>query len=57
MSLDKEKWVKLAEPIPVAIGYFTAWVDSAGQLNFREDIYGHDKRMAEQLFGNLNTTP
>lgn len=57
MSLDKEQWVKLAEPIPVAIGYFTAWVDSAGQLNFREDIYGHDKRMADQLFGQLNVNP
>lgn len=50
MHLGKEKWVKLAEPIPVAIGYFTAWIDASGQLNFRDDIYGHDKRMAEQLF-------
>ena len=54
MNLGKEKWVKLPEPIPVTIGYFTAWVDALGQLNFREDIYGHDKKMAEQLFGNAN---
>ena len=50
MNAASEKWVKIAAPVPVVIGYFTAWVDSTGQLNFREDIYGHDKRMADQLF-------
>jgi murein L,D-transpeptidase YcbB/YkuD len=36
--------------VPVFISYFTAWVDNDGLLNFREDIYGHDKQMAERLF-------
>ncbi len=39
--------------IPVIIGYFTAWVDDAGRLNFRDDIYGHDERLARELFGDL----
>ena len=50
MSASIEKWVTLKEPLPVFITYFTAWVDSEGLLNFRNDIYGHDKKMAKQLF-------
>jgi len=52
MHLGKEKYVRLRgkSEIPVFIGYFTAWVDQNGQLNFRKDIYGHDKKMSERLF-------
>ena len=50
MSASIEKWVSLKEPLPVFITYFTAWVDSEGLLNFRDDIYGHDKRLAKHLF-------
>ena len=50
MSASIEKWVPLKKPLPVFITYFTAWVDSEGLLNFREDIYGHDKKLAKQLF-------
>ncbi len=50
MHAGTEKWVTLADPVPVAITYFTAWVDSEGAINFREDIYGHDKALAERLF-------
>jgi len=46
----KEQWVTVSEPIPVFIGYFTAWVDSDGLINFRDDIYGHDKKLAGHLF-------
>jgi len=50
MHQDKEKWVTLDKTIPVFITYFTAWVDTDGQLNFRKDIYGHDAKMAAKLF-------
>ena len=50
MNSGKEKYVPLKQTIPVFIGYFTAWVDRDGKLNFRDDIYGHDKEMAEHLF-------
>ena len=50
MSASIEKWVILKDPIPVFIAYFTAWVDSEGLLNFRDDIYGHDKILAKHLF-------
>jgi murein L,D-transpeptidase YcbB/YkuD len=36
--------------MPVIITYLTSWVGNDGLLNFREDIYGHDARMAERLF-------
>ncbi|WP_217602809.1 murein L,D-transpeptidase [Chitinophaga sp. GbtcB8] len=51
MNAAKEQYVPLKNKIPVFIGYFTAYVDSQGQLNFRDDVYGHDARLAAQLFG------
>ncbi|MCF0052128.1 L,D-transpeptidase family protein [Dyadobacter sp. LJ53] len=55
MNSGKEKYVRLrgSNEIPVFIGYFTAWVDHTGKLNFRKDIYGHDQKMAERLFASL----
>jgi murein L,D-transpeptidase YcbB/YkuD len=50
MNSGDEKYVKVKEPIPVVITYYTAWVDDNGRLNFREDIYGHDARLAEKMF-------
>ncbi|MEO8109381.1 MAG: L,D-transpeptidase family protein [Ginsengibacter sp.] len=50
MNASKENWVTLKKPVPVFISYFTAWVDSDGLLNFRTDIYGHDKEIAAHLF-------
>ncbi len=50
MQGGKEKYVTLKKTVPVFIGYFTAWIDSDGELNFRDDIYGHDKKMADKMF-------
>lgn len=50
MNAGKEKYVTLKQTIPVFIVYFTAWVDREGKLNFRDDIYGHDKEMEQRLF-------
>ena len=54
MNAGKEKYVRLRgkNEIPVFIGYFTSWVDQNGNLNFRKDVYGHDKKMAERLFSD-----
>lgn len=43
MEKEKPENVKLPKKMPVQIVYRTAWVDEEGILNFREDIYGHDK--------------
>ncbi len=50
MSGSKEQYVTVTDPVPVFIGYFTAWVDNKGLINFRDDVYGHDKKMADHLF-------
>ncbi|MBX2980136.1 MAG: L,D-transpeptidase family protein [Flavobacteriales bacterium] len=46
----KETFVRLKEKRPVTIGYFTAWVDAEGRLQFRDDIYGLDATLARELF-------
>lgn len=46
----KEVFVALQEPRPVMLVYFTAWVDRDGRLNFRDDVYGHDRQLAAELF-------
>ena len=50
MNAGKEQFYNIKDPVPVFIGYFTAWVDRDGKLNFRDDVYGHDKKMKERLF-------
>ena len=50
MNSGEQKFVKVKKPIPVVVTYYTAWVDDNGQLNFREDIYGHDGNLAGKMF-------
>jgi murein L,D-transpeptidase YcbB/YkuD len=50
MNSGNEQYVKLKNPIPVFITYYTAWVDDNGTLHFRDDIYGHDKEVASKMF-------
>lgn len=50
MQAQQERMVQVKPPVPVTMGYFTAWVDVQGRLNFRDDLYGHDARLAQELF-------
>ena len=50
MNSGNEKYVKLKNPVPVIITYYTAWVDDNGQLNFRDDIYSHDETLGSKMF-------
>ena len=50
MNQSSDKWVTLSKVVPVFITYFTSWVDENNLLHFAEDIYGHDKKLAEHLF-------
>jgi len=52
MNSGKEKYVKLKNPVPVLITYYTAWVDDNGALHFADDIYGHDKVSIAKMFIN-----
>ena len=47
-----ETSVKTIHQTPVFITYFTSWVDSQGRLHFRDDIYGHDRKLERELFGD-----
>jgi murein L,D-transpeptidase YcbB/YkuD len=49
MNKGKESWYTLKLKIPVYIGYFSAWVDNEGNVNFYKDIYDRDTRLAEML--------
>jgi murein L,D-transpeptidase YcbB/YkuD len=41
--------IPLAKSLPVYVLYWTAFVDPDGTVEFRDDIYGRDKRLAEAL--------
>ncbi len=41
--------LKFSTPIPVNITYQTAFVDEAGKLQFRKDVYGRDATMLALL--------
>ncbi len=45
----RTKRINLSRPIQNHIVYITSWVDEHGVLQFREDIYGQDKRVAKAL--------
>ncbi|MBC9933668.1 L,D-transpeptidase family protein [Chitinophaga qingshengii] len=57
LDAGKEKYATVKDKVPVFIVYFTAFVDSKGKLNFRDDVYGHDARLAATLFGGNETKP
>ena len=46
---EKTKTVKFDSTIPTHIVYLTSWVDESGDLQFREDIYKHDKTLLVAL--------
>jgi murein L,D-transpeptidase YcbB/YkuD len=50
MDSKEQKVVKLKNKAEVFITYYTAWVDEEGRLNFRDDVYGHDKKIMAKLF-------
>jgi murein L,D-transpeptidase YcbB/YkuD len=50
MNGGKEITYVLKNKIPIHIGYFTAWVNDAGEINFYFDIYHKDNSLAELLF-------
>jgi murein L,D-transpeptidase YcbB/YkuD len=52
MNGGKEQTVDLKTKEPVNITYLTAWVDENGMMNFRADVYNHDKDAITKLFAS-----
>lgn len=44
VNKNKEQWVKINQPMPIMIKYFTAWVDENQSLQLRKDIYNLDEK-------------
>lgn len=49
MHAGNEKYVTMKQTVPVFIAYFTAFIDRNEKLNFRQDIYDRDERLAQML--------
>jgi murein L,D-transpeptidase YcbB/YkuD len=47
--------IHLKQRYDVHLEYRTAWVDDNGNLNLREDIYGHDRVQLTQLLPVVKT--
>lgn len=41
----KNKWLPLKPPIPIHLVYWTAWIDNTNKIQFRNDIYGLEKKI------------
>jgi murein L,D-transpeptidase YcbB/YkuD len=44
-----ERYVYLPKPLPIHIEYFTAYVDDAGELQMRDDLYGYSRKVKQAL--------
>jgi murein L,D-transpeptidase YcbB/YkuD len=52
METGETLWVPLAQPMPIYLTYFTSWVDAAGEVHFRPDIYRRDADLMLALVGD-----
>lgn len=52
MHAGKENAYVLKNKIPVYIGYFTAWVDDKGEINFYDDVYQRDERLSNLILSS-----
>jgi murein L,D-transpeptidase YcbB/YkuD len=41
-AVVEARWVKIKDPVPVFISYYTAWTDDKGNLISSKDVYGYD---------------
>ena len=51
LKTKDETTVKLLQPVPVHLVYFTAYTAPKGRISYRRDIYGRDGRLFDALSG------
>ena len=49
LQSGRTRKIRLSRPVPVHLLYWTAWVDAAREVNFREDIYNRDGKLRAAL--------
>lgn len=49
IDTGRNREIALAHPIPVHVAYWTAWVDDAGVLQMRRDVYERDEPLENAL--------
>ena len=49
LASRKESNITLQQPVPVHLVYFTAWPAEDGEMTYRQDVYGRDKRLFDAL--------
>ncbi|HEY2291694.1 MAG TPA: L,D-transpeptidase family protein [Thermoanaerobaculia bacterium] len=56
IAKGRETWT-IPRPLPVHLVYWTAWVDDAGTVQLRDDLYGRDKPLLKILGTEELATP
>ena len=51
IETGKTTVIRLRRTVPVHLSYITAWVAPDGTVQFRNDVYGRDARLAAALYG------
>jgi murein L,D-transpeptidase YcbB/YkuD len=49
LNTGAETKIDLVNPVPVHLVYRTAYTDTRGVMNYREDIYGRDAKIWSAL--------
>ena len=44
-NTKRNRWITLEKQIPVYVEYHTVWVDDDGIVQFRNDIYGYERKL------------
>jgi len=44
-NTKRNKWLTLPQTIPVYVEYHTVWIDKEGIPQFREDVYGYERKL------------
>ncbi len=56
VAAGKEETVNVQKKMPVAITYYTAWIDETGKMRFANDVYDHDKETMARMFTGKNVS-
>ena len=56
-NTKRNKWITLKNKIPVYVEYHTVWIDDDGIVQFRNDIYGYEKKLFSKVTYHPTPSP